>query len=161
MQKAAVWSPFVLLRAEPSRHTVIDKRSALGQTLPMSRLTRKFVAILMLLWLPLFSGSALAASVSMQMPQGHCQEAAVPQAMDGMDMGAHAQHHDETSAAADQQSPSCSSCGICHLACTAYLAVPGVALAAVQNGAQEIAPYLVSFHSILSAPLVPPPLARA
>lgn len=125
----------------------------------MSRLTRKFVAVLMLLWLPLFSASALAASVSMQMPQGHCQEAAASQAMADMDMGEHP-HHGEMPAMADEQSPSCSSCGICHLACTAYLAVPGVGLSAIQPGAHEIAPYLVSFHSVTSAPLLPPPLAR-
>lgn len=112
----------------------------------------------MLLWLPLFSGSALAASVSMQMPQGHCMEMAD---MAGMDMSGHSLHQDEAPAVADQYSPSCSSCGICHLACSAYLAVPDVAPAAVQHGAQEIAPYLVSFHSITSTPLLHPPLVRA
>ncbi len=133
----------------------------------MTLQSRKFVAVLMLLWLPLFSASALAASVSMQMPQGGCHEAMaeheMPEMADmsGMDMSEHQQHHGETPAAADEQSSSCSSCGICHLACTAYLAVPAVELDAVQSSTQEIVPYLVSFRSITSAPLLPPPLVRA
>jgi ferredoxin len=134
----------------------------------MSRLSRKFVAVLLLLWLPLFSASAVAASVSMQMPQGHCEEAAASQAMDDMDMAAmqdmdmseHLQHHGETPAMADEPGPSCSSCGICHLACTAYVGVPAVELAALQASSHEIAPALLAFHSITSVPLLPPPLAR-
>lgn len=127
----------------------------------MSRLSRKFVAVVLLLWLPLFSASAVAASVSMQMPQGHCEEAAASQAMDDTDMSEHLQHHGETPAMADEPGPSCSSCGICHLACTAYVGVPAVELAALQAGSHEIAPALVAFRSVTSVPLLPPPLARA
>jgi len=112
----------------------------------------------MLLWLPLFSGSALAASISMQLQRG-CHEAAA-QAMAHEEMGDHHQHHGEP-AAADEQSPSCNACGVCHLACTGYLAVPGAELVIVQAAVREITPYLVAFHSFTSAPLVPPPLARA
>jgi hypothetical protein len=125
----------------------------------MSHLSRKLVAVLMLLWLPLFSGSALATSVSMQLQHGGCHEAAAPQAMSHEDMGEH--HHHDAPAAADEQTPACSSCGLCHLACTGYLAVPGAELVAVQTAAREVTPYLVVFHSFTSAPLVPPPLVRA
>jgi hypothetical protein len=129
----------------------------------MSRLTRKFVAILMLLWLPVFSGSALAASVSMQLPSSHCHDESMQMMSDmdmaDMDMSA-MQHHNEMPAA-DEQNPSCSACGVCHLACTGYLAVPGVTAVAVQTSAREATPYLVIFHSFTSAPLVPPPLVRA
>lgn len=117
--------------------------------------SRKFIAVLMLLWLPLFSGSALAATVSMQVQQGHCHEAVASQAMPGMDMS---EHH----GVADGQNHSCSTSGVCHLACTVYLALTSVELITVQAAAHEIpTTYLVSFHSVTSAPLVPPPLARA
>ncbi|MDO8311080.1 MAG: DUF2946 domain-containing protein [Sideroxyarcus sp.] len=126
----------------------------------MSRLSRKFIAVLLLLWLPLFNGSALASAVSMQMQQGGCHEAAVSQAMSHQDTGKHLQHHGEMPTTADEQTLSCSSCGVCHLACTGYLAVPSAQLVAVQAAASGVIPYLVAFHSVTSAPLVPPPLVR-
>jgi NAD-dependent dihydropyrimidine dehydrogenase PreA subunit len=129
--------------------------------------TKKFIAVFMLLWLPVFTGNALAASISMQMPQGGCHEAAMSHEgmsmdmsmdmtmdMANMDMGEH-------QPPAGEHSPSCSACGVCHLACTGYLAVPGVDIADVQTSALETTLYLVVFHSFTSAPLVPPPLARA
>lgn len=127
----------------------------------MTRSSRRFVAVLLLLWLPLFSGNALAATVSMQMPHGSCHEAAAAQTMAHEDMAEHHQHHGEMPAAQDEHGPSCSACGVCHLACTAYLGIPSVEMAAVQTGAREVTPYLVIFHSVTFAPLVPPPLARA
>lgn len=111
----------------------------------------------MLLWLPLFSGNTLAATVSMQMQQGDCHESAASQEMQHQNMG---EHH-EVSAAADEQSPACNACDICHLACTGYLAVPSTEMVTVQASARETTPYLLVFHSFTSAPLVPPPLARA
>lgn len=115
----------------------------------------------MLLWLPIFTGSALAASVSMRLQQGGCHESAMSQAMvhEDMGMGDHQMHHDQTPV--DEHSPSCSDCGLCHLACTAYLAVTGAAVTAFDATALESTPYLVVFHSRTSAPLVPPPLVRA
>jgi len=134
----------------------------------MIRSTKKFVAVLMLLWLPIFTGNALAASISMQLPQGGCHEAAMSHeamnmdmSMDmNMDMGEHQMHHGDMPGPADQHSPSCSACAVCHLACTGYLAVPGVGIADVLASALETTPYLVVFHSFTSAPLVPPPLVR-
>ncbi|MBI5889092.1 MAG: DUF2946 family protein [Nitrosomonadales bacterium] len=128
----------------------------------MTRSTRKFIAVIMLLWLPVFTGNALAASVSMLLSQGECHEAAMShEAMNmEMDMGDH-QHHGGMPAAADEHGPSCNGCGVCHLACTGYLAVPDVSLAAVQTAAREITPYLVAIRSVTFAPLLPPPLARA
>jgi hypothetical protein len=131
----------------------------------MSRLSKKFVAILLLLWLPLFSGNALAASVAMQMPtSSHCHDEAMQMMpdmeMSDMEIGSHHPQHDKTPISVDEQSTSCKSCGVCHIACTGYLAMPSVPTVAVQNSACEITPYLVSFRSITSAPLLPPPLAR-
>ena len=130
-------------------------------TAQMFHLSRKFVAILMLLWLPVFTGSALAASVSMQLHPGACHEVVSSQSMPDMDMGEHHHHHGEIPSTADESNPSCSTCSVCHLACTGYLAVPGVESTALHIVAREITPYLVVFDSLTSAPLVPPPLARA
>jgi hypothetical protein len=138
----------------------IDYRASLCHTAPMSRLTRKFVAVLMLLWLPIFTGSALAASVSMQLQRGTCHEATAPTAMSHADMGDHHQHHSEAPTVADQQDTSCSACGICHLACTGYLVAPSGKTAAEQAASLESTPFLVVFSSFTSAPLDPPPLAR-
>jgi hypothetical protein len=126
----------------------------------MTRSARKFVAMLMLLWLPLFTGSALAATVSMQLPHGSCHEAQGMQAMTHGDMHEHHPHHAEQTPT-DEHTPSCATCGVCHLACTGYLAVPSAELAAIPAGAAEATPYLVVFHSVTYAPLVPPPLVSA
>jgi hypothetical protein len=132
----------------------------------MSNLTRKFVAVLMLLWLPLSGGSALAATLAMQAQQGSCHQAAVqPENMLMDDMG---MHHDaamdashDHSAMQDQSDSSCNACGVCHLACSGYLAVPGLAAPETLQALAAATPYAVSFRSITSTPLVPPPLARA
>lgn len=128
----------------------------------MSRPTRRFVAVLLLLWLPLFSVHALASSISMQMQQGGCDDAATMQVMAHDGMGEHPMHHGEMPAAADESNPVCNDCGLCHLACTGYLAVPDVELvAALPTTALDTTPYLVVLHSHISVPLVPPPLAHA
>lgn len=80
---------------------------------------------------------------------------------DAMDMGEQHMHHGDMPATTDEHSPSCSACGVCHLACTGYLAMPGPDMVAMQSAARETTPYLVVFHSFISTPLLPPPLARA
>lgn len=123
----------------------------------MSRSFRQFIAVLLAIWLPLAGGNALAASMSMQLPAGHCQDESMQMTdMGDMDMSAH-----HASDADDGHNPSCNICGVCHLACSGYLAVHGIAVAAAQVAARQVTPYAVSFHSITSTPLVPPPLARA
>jgi len=130
----------------------------------MSNLSRKFVAVLMLLWLPLSGGSALAASLAMQAQQGSCHQAA----MQHEDMSMH--HHDaaaeqpvahDHSATQDQADSSCNDCGVCYLACSGYLAVPGLVAMDMPQAVAAKTPYIVSFRSITSTPLVPPPLVRA
>jgi hypothetical protein len=128
---------------------------------PMFRSSRKVIAVLMLLWLPLFNGSALAATVSMQTQQEKCHEAAVSHAMHHMNMDGHHQHHGEMPSTTDEHSPSCNTCGVCHLACTGYLAVASVEVVAMQTAARETTPYLVAFRSVTFVPLLPPPLVRA
>ena len=117
----------------------------------MSRLTKKIIAVFLAIWLPLFGGSALAASVQMA-SHHHCQDRMMS------DMGTGAYH---LSDAADEHNPTCDACAVCHLACTGYLAVPGVGMPPEQApAAHGITPYLLAFHSFTSAPLLPPPLAR-
>lgn len=125
----------------------------------MFRLSRKFVAVLMLLWLPLSGGSALAATVSMQAQSDACHEMST-QEMHHQDAGEHQHHPAEAPAAHDQSDSSCNTCGICHLACSSYLAVPAIDATEAQAPANWVTPYLLSFHSITSTPIVPPPLAR-
>lgn len=123
----------------------------------------------MLLWLPLFSGNALAVSLSMQMQQGQGNETemaqmdmAMPQdGMDDMMMSGMQDHCTMDSAAGQHHGTTCSDCGLCHLGSAGYVAVTGIAPPAMQNAARENTPYLVAFQSFTSAPLVPPPLARA
>jgi hypothetical protein len=132
----------------------------------MNRSVKKFIAVIMLLWLPVFTGSALAASVSMQLPQGQCHEAAMShESMDmtmdmNMDM-ANMSMDEHQPVPAGEHSPSCQDCGVCHLACTGYLTVPSVSVTTVQTATREITPYLVVFNSVTSVPLLPPPLVRA
>jgi hypothetical protein len=125
----------------------------------MSRLSQKIIAVLFAIWLPLFSGSALAASVSMQMsngqmPAGHCQDESMQMAEMG-DMDMHSM-----SDADHQTAPACDLCGLCHMACTAYLVMPNIALMTAQTVASDSTPYAFSFHTISFTPLLPPPLAR-
>ena len=130
----------------------------------MNRSIKKFIAVIMLLWLPVFTGSALAASVSMQLPQGGCHEAAISHETMGMDMNmdmANMNMDEHQPLPSGEHSPTCQDCGICHLACTGYLTVSSVSMAHVQTAALEITPYLVVFNSVTSVPLLPPPLVRA
>ena len=126
----------------------------------MFRSSRKFIAVFLLLWLPLFTGSALAATVSMQAQQGKNHETAAHM-MTHAGMAGHHQPPCKMHTATDEHGPSCDTCGVCHLACTGYLVVPDMEMIPVQTGASEITPYLVAFDSLVSAPLVPPPLVRA
>ena len=123
----------------------------------MSYFIRKFIAVLLAIWLPLFSGSALAASVSMQMQNGSCHEAGM-EAMQDMDEDQHAMSHDQFSAQ-DQHGTSCTACGVCHFAGSGYLGVQTIKDMEVLQSAISVTPYLFSYHSITSTPVVPPPLA--
>ena len=121
----------------------------------MSATLRKFVAVLMLLWLPLAVSNALAASIAMQTQQSDCQE----MGMSGMqqhDMSG--QHHDQ---AANDGGTSCNTCGACHLACAFFLNVPSAGPLVLIESGQEYAGHLVSYTSVSTVPLLPPPLARA
>lgn len=120
----------------------------------MRRPFQKFIAVLMLLWLPLSGGSALAAAINMQAQHSDCHE----MVMQDMQHDTAAQCH--SSMPSHDSHGTCSSCGLCHLACSACMDAPPAASLTLQSPAQEHTPYLVSFSSTTTAPLLPPPLAR-
>lgn len=126
----------------------------------MSKHARKFIALFMLLWLPLSLGNALAASLAMQLPQGTCHEA-----MDMDEHGMMAHHgppvHEDAPMQGSADDSGCTSCGICHLACAAWLDAPAVALQLAAVGSQTVRFLPEIFISHHSAPLVPPPLVAA
>lgn len=127
---------------------------------------RKLVAVFMLLWLPLSGGNALAASLAMQLQQGECHPAAATMSHEGMaDHGMMMDHempsHDHTAMQADDETSNCTSCGVCHLACTAYLDAPAVALPLAETVSSAVAAAAAHFVSHTSAPLLPPPLVAA
>ena len=85
----------------------------------MSSITKKWIAVLLAIWLPLFTGNALAASVLMQMSHDACDTILQMDACDQMTSVAPGQTD-------DQQDAACADCGLCHLACSAYLTMPEI-----------------------------------
>ncbi|MDH4234695.1 MAG: DUF2946 domain-containing protein [Gallionella sp.] len=136
----------------------------------MFRISRKIAAVLLAIWLPLFSGSALAASVAMQAMDGECttiagqadehvlHHASTP--AERTDHSSFATTESHTTEQGDHHEPPCKNCGVCHLACSGYLAAVGVEMVQIQSLAQLFTPSSTKFQSVVSAPLVPPPLAR-
>jgi hypothetical protein len=149
----------------------IDSRAEFCQAMPMIRPIRKFVAVLLAIWLPLFSGSALAASVAMQTTSGDCHPLVVQpnqhHTHNVSTIHQHYTHHDDqtvssqvqTSGQKDQQNLSCKDCGVCHFACSGYLAAVTISVTGNQLLAQNYMPSSTQFQSFSSAPLDPPPLS--
>jgi len=142
----------------------------------MSCPSRKFVAVLLAIWLPLFSGNALAASIFMQSAGGECHvvkpDVVMPDViMSGADhshyasaMRQHMQpagYQGHQTHQHDQQNPVHKTCGVCQLACCGYLAAVTIEVAEVQPLGQLFTPSPSQFQSVTSAPLDPPPLTRA
>jgi hypothetical protein len=153
----------------------VDSGAEFCQAVIMFRLSRKFVAVLLTIWLPLFSGNALAASIAMQLRGGDCH---VVQPDVAQQSSHHSNHvssmHHQVQLAADQpaahqeqqghqhnqQTPSHKNCGVCQLACCGYLAAVTIEVAEAQPLAQSFLPSSTQFQSITSTPLDPPPLAH-
>ena len=135
---------------------------------------KKFVALVLTIWFPLFSGNAMAASVAMQPMGGECETGVAK------NVGHHTSPHHASLASAeklepapeklgqsfhqqkplDQQKSSCKNCGVCHLACTGYMATAAIKVPADQPLAQLFAPFSSHFQSTTTTPQVPPPLVR-
>ena len=108
-------SDFSTLRKFHSYFIVrFDRGYQLGNDARMSGLAKKIIAVFFAVWLPLFSGSVLAASVQMA-SHHHCQD----EMMADMDMSGH-----HMSGADDEQNPTCDACAVCHLACTVIWLYP-------------------------------------
>jgi ferredoxin len=121
----------------------------------MSSITKKWIAVLLAVWLPLFTGNALAASFWMQMPHDACDTMQQMDDCDQMMSDVPAQAGD------DQQDSACTDCGLCHLACSAYLSMPEIKTPGLPDSGITLTPYHFSFQSINAIPLLPPPLSRA
>jgi hypothetical protein len=131
---------------------------------------KKFVAIFLAIWLPLFSGNALAVSVVMQavnsnskmVAQQDCHSPqrtlAAHQHTENQDQSAG--NYDQQNSHPDRQNSPCKDCGVCHLACSGYLATMVIEAVKFQSMDQLFAAFSAQFQSITSAPLDPPPLAR-
>jgi hypothetical protein len=135
----------------------------------MSRLSKKVFAMVLAVWLPLFSGYALADSIVMQNMTGDCQ---------GQQQIAHSMQHDSASqqhmhhvqpaandhqpaGQQDSQNSTCNdNCGVCQLACSGYFAVTAIDIAVIEPSSQSFALFSTEFQSATIAPLDPPPLAR-
>jgi len=149
-----VWQPVIGLAHLPAGGVkYVDRQMNQNNNFPVRKISKQFVALLLVLWLPLSGAGALAASLSMQMHDA-CHEVAMT-AMQHQHADDHqaAEHHGHNA--------QCSECGVCHLAGSGYLATPVQELVTLQIAGKLITPYQVSFKSVTTAPLDPPPLARS
>ena len=173
MQSISVRSPMCNELCLPDRVGfrifTFDRTAALCEAMLMSHTAEKFIAVILAIWLPLFSGNALAASVAMQAMAG-AHHSAVTEPGESMSHCAAMQHAPQTHPDANldqsaghqgQQNAAGDSCGTCHLACCAYLAAAPVEVTKAQSAARLFASLSTQFQSTTPAPLDPPPLARA
>jgi hypothetical protein len=101
------------------------------------------LVIILVLWLPLFSGNAVSVSLSMT---PLCQASSAHKGVQSM---AHQVH----------KYGSCADCGFCRIAGNGFMASSDMSPAWPANSRFVPYFYLLSFSSITSAPLDPPPLA--
>jgi hypothetical protein len=133
----------------------------------MIRSVRKFVAIILAIWMPLFSGNVLAVSVVMQAVGGDCHPVVTQQDKQHLYHATTTQHaqsasnQDQSADLQDKQDSACENSGICHLACCGYMAIASIKVAETQPVAQSFTSSSIQFQSIALTPLDPPPLARA
>ena len=126
----------------------------------MKHLPKKWIAVLMALWLPLFAGNALAIScgdcdeslwASSDVHQAHAAGPISHLAQTGYMSQCDHQH--------DQFNHK--GCGFCTFSCSGHMtAIDSMEIAAVVFGPSSFAPGTVQFQSTTFAPLLPPPLAR-
>ncbi len=136
---------------------------------------RQFIAVLLAIWLPLFSGNALAASIAMQFMGAGCHvaqpgitQSGAQHSHHGSSMDQHMQFADQSAGHQEQQNqqydqPNLShkNCGACQLACCGYLVTVTIEVAETRPLALSFTPSSTQFQSVVTTPLDPPPLARA
>ena len=157
-------------RARESVLSCLDRLWEFCHSAHMFRSARKFVAVLLAIWLPLFSGNALAEAIAMHSQGGSCHAAAQQSAHyshqtaaghQHMHQAPHAASHDMSASQHDQQDSSCVDHAVCHLACCGYAAGSTLVIVAEQQADRIFAPYLDSPRSLTLPLFDPPPLVRA
>lgn len=164
-------------RAHKSPLHRLDRFREICHSARMFRSTRKFVAVLLAIWLPLFSGNALAEAVAMHSKGGSCHAAAQAGGQHSHQASAPHQHMQQAHLAAnhassssqddrsysqnDRQDSSCNDHSVCHLVCCGYAAGSAPVIVAAQQADRIFAPYLNSPRTLTLPLFDPPPLARA
>lgn len=136
---------------------------------------RKLIVVWLAIWLPLFTGNALAMSIVMQPTGKACHVKVAPQSVQheqrvvghqhdhmNMAMDMAASQDQQTVHLVQQVEPDAADqdCGICHLACCSYLAAVIGEMPSLPSAAQQFMLTTLQFQSISLTPLDPPPLAR-
>jgi len=126
----------------------------------MIRITEKFAAVLMAVWLPLFAGNALAVSIGMQTVSGHCHEFQAANAGANHTYQASTLHQSmQQDQQADQNQLPHKDCGVCQLSSCGYMASASVEVVKAAVASIPYLPVSAQFQSVVYVPLVPPPLA--
>ena len=136
----------------------------------MFRTIRKFIAVVLAIWLPLFSGNALAGAVVMHAKGGNCHTAVQQSGHHSHDASARHQHMHPAHPAANpdvssshrvQSNSSCDGHAACHQVCCGYAAGSALVIVAAQQADRIFAPYLETPRSRTLPLFDPPPLAPA
>ena len=141
---------------------MLDRIAEFGQTSLMSRLVRKFIAVLIALWLPLFSSNMLAMPVYMSgsstiahtivAGNDHAHASSQHHQVVATD---HCAMHSESAGDHSQSDTGCKHSAACQLVVAA-----GRIEIALLELSEHPTPYFSSFQSQSVTPLDPPPLAR-
>ena len=132
---------------------------------------RKSIAVLLAIWLPLFAGNALAASITMQLMGEDCHtihsghtrselpsHGAVRHTHTGQRI-AHIAPCDQLNGSGKPLYKNCSS-GICSYSCAGHITASSIEIAVVDIPSLPATLVWVRFQSAFYVPLLPPPLAR-
>ena len=147
-----------------------DSRVNFCHAAKMLRPSNKFVAVLLSVWLPFFSGNAMASSIAMQMKSGSCPMMAAQSGTHSLpgdsSMHPHTQNMQSATSQTDpvttqaQPSPRGNNASVCHFACIGYLVTVIINAQQEPSSAQIYTPFSSQFQSAISIPLDPPPVAR-
>ncbi|MDO8412168.1 MAG: DUF2946 domain-containing protein [Gallionellaceae bacterium] len=123
----------------------------------MFRPFKKFLALILAIWLPLFSGNALAMHIAMQNDN---QSAAMQQASHQSHQHQMDVNQEQSTSHHEGKDSGCNNCSVCHLACCGYMNTAAITMAEIQLSSVAHPSLSPVFQSFASAPLDPPPLAR-
>ena len=127
---------------------------------------RKFLLIVMMLWLPFYTGAAAAMVICKQnlsdpatqhsMHAGH-DDAQASHAGHGDAMSGHAGHSDDGHGKQHaQKTTDCNQCALCHIACAPWLG-QSAAASLVPSPEHYLGAYIDTFSSLTSPPTGRPP----